>query len=226
MSDRTCNRCNQPLSSSQKKFCSHSCSNFSTATVRVNRNREVGWKPCDIEGCDKRARTMSAGLCAMHYHRVYRSGSLERMVISPKWVDIRGQRFGKLLVVERDTNAWLCACDCGRTAHVETGSLNRGALSCGARGCKPPPVPRQLDAGYGAAHSRVRRDNGPASNHICVDCGIPAYQWSYDHHDQDERISDERNSLGMPYSLDSRHYQPRCVNCHKTFDRTHGQRVA
>lgn len=194
---------------------------------RAKAGRPLDDKPtyleCTADGCRKKPRSTHAELCSMHYHRVYRNGSLERLTLTPRWEDIRGQRFGKLIVVERDANAWLCACDCGRTTRVAAGSLNRGTLSCGTRGCKPAPTPRQSEAGYGAAHSRVRRDKGSASQHACVDCNGTAYQWSYDHDDPDERTSTERNSTGMPYSLRSEHYEPRCVRCHKAFDRAHGQ---
>lgn len=47
--------------------------------------------------------------------------------------DITGQRFGKLLVLERDTNKnkWKCQCDCGNITYVSTTGLDKGTSSCG-----------------------------------------------------------------------------------------------
>lgn len=55
--------------------------------------------------------------------------------------DLRGQRFGRLVVKERAPNYegsrrvyWACICDCGTPAIVQTGHLKDGtATSCGCR---------------------------------------------------------------------------------------------
>lgn len=56
----------------------------------------------------------------------------------PKFIDISGQKFGRLTVIERTgTNAgrqpiWLCMCECGRHAYVPSQSLRTGhSKSCG-----------------------------------------------------------------------------------------------
>lgn len=59
-------------------------------------------------------------------------------------IDITGQKFGKLTVVERAENSapckghtrghvrWLCECECGNTTVVRTGNLRKGhTTSCG-----------------------------------------------------------------------------------------------
>jgi hypothetical protein len=69
-------------------------------------------------------------------------------------------------------------------------------------------------ASYRAMHKRLTRRRGPAKAHPCVDCGKPAFSWSYNHQDPDERHSDE----GQPYSLDPGNYDPRCATCHGTHD--------
>jgi hypothetical protein len=52
-------------------------------------------------------------------------------------IDLTGQRFGRLTVLERGPNKgakthWLCACDCGGTRLVGTGQLHSGRTqSCG-----------------------------------------------------------------------------------------------
>ena len=59
-----------------------------------------------------------------------------------KFIDLTGQRFGKLVVIqqqprERDENGkllrikWLCQCDCGNTCVTDGGSLGNGKKSCG-----------------------------------------------------------------------------------------------
>lgn len=55
----------------------------------------------------------------------------------PKIIDLTGQRFGLLTVVERDrlpsgVAAWKCKCDCGGERLVRGGHLTEGAIkSCG-----------------------------------------------------------------------------------------------
>lgn len=39
-------------------------------------------------------------------------------------------------------------------------------------------------------------------------------QWSYNHRDPDEKQSPEG-----PYSINPDYYEPRCVKCHKAYDR-------
>jgi hypothetical protein len=72
-------------------------------------------------------------------------------------------------------------------------------------------------ATYLAMHQRLRKHRGPARTRACFACGAPARQWSYDHCDPDERVSDD----GLPYSVNLDRYQPRCVPCHKAYDLAH-----
>lgn len=67
--------------------------------------------------------------------------------------------------------------------------------------------------GYYAAHQRVRDERGTASEYPCVDCGRPAQEWTYVHHDPEE----VRDHYGT-YSLNPDYYAPRCVRCHRRFD--------
>ncbi len=73
------------------------------------------------------------------------------------------------------------------------------------------------DVTYRAVHKRLDRTRGKARDHSCVDCGAPAFQWSYDNTDPDPKwsISAART---MPYSADLDRYVPRCLSCHKSFD--------
>jgi len=68
--------------------------------------------------------------------------------------------------------------------------------------------------GYYAAHSRVVRKFGKASEYNCIDCQDVAVQWSYDHKAHDEKVDTKRGA----FSLDPNHYWPRCCSCHKKFD--------
>jgi len=52
------------------------------------------------------------------------------------FIDITGQRFGRLLILQRDKTQgrtkWLCLCDCGQKVIVRRDSLKEGrTLSCG-----------------------------------------------------------------------------------------------
>lgn len=54
----------------------------------------------------------------------------------PPLKDLTGQRFGRLIVVERDTSRngvyWLCRCDCGKTVSVRAYNLTSSSTkSCG-----------------------------------------------------------------------------------------------
>lgn len=58
-----------------------------------------------------------------------------------KMIDITGQRFGKLIVIQRAENSkdgkarWLCKCDCGKEKIIIGTHLRRGKiLSCGCYG--------------------------------------------------------------------------------------------
>lgn len=69
------------------------------------------------------------------------------------------------------------------------------------------------DVGWFGVHNRLRSYYGNAREFSCVDCGLAAEEWSYDHTDPDERPSTHG-----PYSTDLTRYVPRCVPCHRRFD--------
>jgi hypothetical protein len=60
-------------------------------------------------------------------------------------------------------------------------------------------------ARYQRAHGRVSAARGKASQHVCVDCGVQAQDWS--------------NRTGDIFNIDD--FDPRCRKCHTSFDRTH-----
>lgn len=68
---------------------------------------------------------------------------------------------------------------------------------------------------YSGIHNLLWRKFGKASNYPCVDCGLPADEWSYTYGAPDERY----NEFGNPWSADPTYYQPRCVSDHRLHDR-------
>lgn len=167
---------------------------------------------CKVADCTKHIKR--AGFCYAHYMKNWRYGT-PTPEHPKRHQDLAGQRFGELVVVDRTTDGfWICRCDCGNETKVRTGCLNRGSTQrCGSG------QHRERNAvGYGAAHERVRRQRGNASEYKCVDCGEPAQHWSYDHADPGELVSVASQTKGITYSTDPTHYEPRCVPCHKTAD--------
>lgn len=164
---------------------------------------------CSQPDCEQKVKRR--GLCYGHYMKWWRYGD-PAYEAPRRRADLLGQRFGDVVVVdELDAGHWECRCDCGRTTRVRGSSLTSGGTTTCGDG---PTHHRAMSISYGAAHWRVRRDKGRASDHHCADCESRAAHWSYDHADPDEIIS----AGGLPYSGDSDHYVPRCVSCHKRFD--------
>ena len=148
--------------------------------------------------------------------------------VSDRRIDMAGQRFGTLVVVEpAPPRNWLCVCDCGQTRLVRRRELLRfgDRNSCGARDGHKRIHARADIVSYLGAHDRCRRDRGPARDHQCVDCGGPALHWSYDHTDPDELMGTQgtKGTTPYPYSLDPAHYSPRCASCHARFDAARGR---
>lgn len=168
---------------------------------------------CSVSGCDKPVKRK--GFCYGHYMKQWRYGT-PTPVHQPTAADLRGERFGHLVVLHRIAGRWACRCDCGARTTVRTGDLNRGTTtSCGDRRLHR----RRPYVEYFGAHDRVYEDRGPASAMQCVDCDRPAEHWSYDHADPEELVSRTPSTAGMPYSLHPTHYDPRCVRCHRAYDR-------
>lgn len=170
-------------------------------------------RTCDVAGCGKPHKRY--GFCYGHYMKNWRYGTPTPEWPS-RWDDIRGERFGTLVVVDRVGHRWECVCDCGGSRLASAGDLNRygDQSTCGDRS-----VHRRLpDVGYGAAHRRVATDRGEVRAHRCVDCGNEARHWSYNHDDPDEKLAYGLSAGPVAYSLKTDHYSPRCVPCHKVFD--------
>ena len=68
------------------------------------------------------------------------------------------------------------------------------------------------DIGYSPFHKRLRKARGKASEHRCVDTGLPADHWSW------IGCSEALESDKGPYCLHYEHYEPRTASAHKRFD--------
>ena len=78
-------------------------------------------------------------------------GCLHSEIISTlNFIDLTGQKFGKLTVIKRANNigtkaAWVCQCDCGNTTIVQGCNLRNGhTTSCGCINSKGELLIRQL----------------------------------------------------------------------------------
>lgn len=75
-----------------------------------------------------------------------------------KVIDLAGQRFGRLLVVQREgtqcgSATWLCRCDCGKETVVNGHNLRRGLIvSCGCKRATVPPFKT-----HGKSKTRLHR---------------------------------------------------------------------
>lgn len=53
------------------------------------------------------------------------------VILSPKIIDLTGQKFGKLTAIRYFNHKWECKCECGNTAYVEGNNLVNRQRSCG-----------------------------------------------------------------------------------------------
>ena len=86
----------------------------------------------------------------------------------------------------------------------------------------PRPLTRHATVTYMAAHQRVHRAKGKASQYQCVDCTSTAAEWSYNGGSPNELhgYASRRAATPSPYSGDPKDYSPRCRPCHKIHDRS------
>lgn len=78
----------------------------------------------------------------------------------PKFIDVTGEKYGRLLVLEKvkvrgkKEIYWRCKCDCGKLTQVMSQNLREGKIrSCG---CLKDDIQKTLQFKHG--HSRVGRD--------------------------------------------------------------------
>jgi hypothetical protein len=99
----------------------------------------------------------------------------------PKYEQKRCPVCGTLAMIRRDNKS--CSRACGY------------ALARTARQAARPS--------YDVWHHRVKKARGPASAYDCVDCGLPAQDWS--------TVNPRSNDVRV-------RFQPRCRKCHRSYD--------
>lgn len=78
------------------------------------------------------------------------------------------------------------------------------------------------EVSYQAAHRRLIRSRGKATEHRCVDCGAQAQEWSYRGDSPREQVGPNYAGdrvIECAYSSDPMDYDPRCIPCHRANDR-------
>ena len=171
---------------------------------------------CQIDGCDK-PRYQQRLLCSTHAMRKHRYG--DPLCAPPtRYVDLTGQVFGTLTVVERRGDKWLCTCTCGGQRLTGLSQLNQqkardSSITCGSRAGHRDPNPS-----YSSQHYWNRRIRGKASTYPCSECGQPAKQWAFRGECSDMRMSDAGARGPLAYCPHVEHYDPLCVPCHRVRD--------
>lgn len=161
---------------------------------------------CTVEGCDLNSHLR--GWCRQHYRRWLKAGDP-----GPADVTTYVSNTGKGCVVpncDRPASA-VEMCD----VHYQRSRLRPDDLEA-------PIVPygyKGEDVTYSGIHMRLKRERGNAADHLCVDCGDPAQDWSYNNRGEVERRDSKH---GCPYSGDVMDYDPRCRSCHREYDRRCG----
>lgn len=161
---------------------------------------------CSVADCPRIAT--SRGWCRGHYYRWYRHGDLQVHIPLPAKIAVACEAEG---------------CDEERLAN---GLCNMHSIRMRNHGSLELPEPTVYSGDehpawkgkavtYGPAHTRVVRDRGSASTHLCWNCGSQAQDWAYDHNDADELTCQKS---GRTYSADPDHYLPLCRPCHKRID--------
>lgn len=197
-----------------KGFCPYHYRRYAKYGNPLHETPKPNQGKCAVDDCTKDAYRKE--YCYAHYMKAWRYGTPTPQH-EPAWTDLRGQRFGTLTVTEhRDGRFWVCACDCGEYARRTTNALTQygDASTCAT----PGKHYYSAEPGYTAAHDRVKRLHGSASEHRCIQCDSQAYHWSYDHMDPDELEYEYAPGKLIAYSAKVEHYHPRCVPCHKRYD--------
>jgi hypothetical protein len=123
--------------------------------------------------------------------------------------------------------ACICICTCNKVKAIRVYNLDR-VRSCG---CSRPSRrgPQKDIIKYHSVHNLLRAQRGPASDHVCVDCGSQAEEWSYNGGSPTEAIQlvgDGRNGKHRNVAHSGRglsFYSPRCKKCHYQKDLKRGR---
>lgn len=202
---RQCSRCGTEFQwenlgrGSWPRFCSTECREAKPAPLMPE---------CAVAGCGTRARSGQGIYCEKHYYRMRRTGTTD--VTNP-----RRETRGVCIVDECELTDCgphgLCPKHLTRLRRHGDPSIR---LAPARLGGDDHPQWKAEAIGYSAAHERVRAIHGSATKHICVDCGVQADHWSYNHGSEHEQCDDN----GRLFSPDHADYSARCVSCHKVYD--------
>lgn len=139
----------------------------------------------------------------------------------PKTLDITGQRFGKLVALEKVASRsgktyWLCQCDCGNQKEIQTAHLTSGATkSCG---CNNPSCSGRPVIDY---RVRIKRALVEANGHKCAYCGLVDDYRIYDFHHVDPDTkefgigSSSTTRSKQAYADEAKKCVMLCSNCHR-----------
>ena len=164
------------------------------------------------DGCDRLVK--ARGWCKVHSERIARTGDAgpatirsPRKLGRPCAIDDCGG------IVDKTGGYDMCGKHYQRFAKHGDPSV----VAIGGASLRLEQNPRWSgdDASYNAVHIRLREQRGKASGYQCSDCGKRAREWSYDCTDAHEKVD---TAMGR-YSTDMDRYVPRCVSCHRLFDR-------
>lgn len=168
-------------------------------------------RTCSIDGCDRPAK--SRGWCEAHYYRVRRTGDPQAAI--PIVEKVSGPRPCSVQECETIIKR-------GRYCSKHGARIYRHGDPAVVYKTGNPNQPRGIDSptwggdsiAYSTMHSRLKRYRGKAADYPCVDCGAPAYDWSYIHGCPDE-VADGKGTTWC-HHLDC--YQPRDKRCHAAYD--------
>ena len=123
-------------------------------------------------------QTLSCG-CLAHEAHLKAGVNLQRHRVS-KVIDLTGQRFGRLTVIERGPNSphgsarWYCKCDCGKETLTTTAKLRNGTTrSCGCLGLEHAT---QAKIKHGATHEPLY-DVWAAMKRRCYNPNVTGYKY-------------------------------------------------
>lgn len=185
-------------------------------------------RTCSLDGC--LGKHVARGLCRSHYNAMNYAGVPMPPTTKPRWDDAAVSAVlsgSDLELLERKGKRLRVRClRCGAESGLWLTHVVRGASGC--RPCRlavksathrTPSYGRWVgaDAGYDTVHARLRAQRGKASEHMCVDCGGGAGDWSYIGGAPDERV-ERVGRYDLAYSTDLNAYVPRCRSCHKRHD--------
>jgi Helix-turn-helix domain len=170
--------------------------------------RRPSYRRCSLPGCQR--KHCAKDLCWLHYSRKYHTGTTEppapkqRRPRSPSLTEAQRQKVIEAYIGGASIRT--IATDIGTSTGPvqrlisEAGIARRRGQHSGPR----HPLWKGGISGYKGAHRRLRRLRGSAVGQPCVDCGMPATNWSF------------RGRTG--YSKDVTDYDQRCDTCHAIFD--------